>query len=30
MTGADGARRPLAAFDYAGQPAGYAAQPARS
>jgi pullulanase/glycogen debranching enzyme len=27
MTGADGARRPLAAFDYAGQPAGYAAQP---
>ena len=27
MTGADGARRPLSAFDYAGQPAGYAAQP---
>jgi pullulanase/glycogen debranching enzyme len=27
MTGADGARRPLSQFDYAGQPAGYAAQP---
>ncbi len=27
MTGADGARRPLARFDYAGQPAGYAAEP---
>ncbi|MCU0633803.1 MAG: DUF3372 domain-containing protein [Gemmatimonadaceae bacterium] len=27
LTGADGARRPLAHFDYAGQPAGYAAEP---
>ena len=27
MTGADGARRPLSALDYAGQPAGYAAHP---
>ena len=27
MTGADGVRRPLSAFDYAGQPAGYAAEP---
>jgi pullulanase/glycogen debranching enzyme len=27
LTGADGVRRPLSAFDYAGQPAGYAAEP---
>ena len=26
-TGADGVHRPLSAFDYAGQPAGYAAEP---
>ncbi|MFP5355222.1 MAG: pullulanase-type alpha-1,6-glucosidase [Gemmatimonadota bacterium] len=27
LTGADGVRRPLARFDYAGQPAGYAQEP---
>lgn len=27
LVGADGVRRPLSAFDYAGQPAGYAAHP---
>jgi pullulanase-type alpha-1,6-glucosidase len=27
LTGADGVRRPLSGFDYAGQPAGYAAEP---